>query len=214
RSAATSSRGEPWYPSARAVMRSVRSARAEDSEDSWAASSSMAPVSCPPSSGANRPREPGWGARRDHTYPQRVLNRLDLRGSSGDLRGRLPRPAAQVEPPIEEVRALLADVRERGDEALRELTARFDRAEIDDLRVPPAEVAAALDAIDPALRAALEVAHRNITAYHEAQRHPDAEHRNGGIVVRELQRSVDRAACYVPSALAPLVSTVLMMAIP
>jgi len=143
-----------------------------------------------------------------------VLNRLDLRGSSGDLRGRLPRPAAQVEPPIEEVRALLADVRERGDEALRELTARFDRAEIDDLRVPPAEVAAALDAIDPALRAALEVAHRNITAYHEAQRHPDAEHRNGGIVVRELQRPVDRAACYVPSALAPLVSTVLMTAIP
>ncbi|HLT15151.1 MAG TPA: histidinol dehydrogenase [Acidimicrobiales bacterium] len=143
-----------------------------------------------------------------------MLNRLDLRGSSGDLRGRLPRPAAQVEPPIEEVRALLADVRERGDEALRELTARFDRAEIDDLRVPPAEVAAALDAIDPALRAALEVAHRNITAYHEAQRHPDAEHRNGGIVVRELQRPVDRAACYVPSALAPLVSTVLMTAIP
>jgi len=143
-----------------------------------------------------------------------VLKRLDLRGVSGDLRGRLPRPAAQVEPPIEEVRALLADVRERGDEALRELTARFDEAEIDELRVPPAEVAAALDAIDPALRAALEVAHRNITAYHEAQRHPDAEHRNGGILVRELQRPVDRAACYVPSALAPLVSTVLMTAIP
>jgi len=143
-----------------------------------------------------------------------VLKRLDLRGVSGDLRGRLPRPAAQVEPPIEEVRALLAAVRERGDEALRELTARFDEAEIDELRVPPAEVAAALDAIDPALRAALEVAHRNITAYHEAQRHPDAEHRNGGILVRELQRPVDRAACYVPSALAPLVSTVLMTAIP
>lgn len=143
-----------------------------------------------------------------------MLKRLDLRGVSGDLRGRLPRPAAQVEPPIEEVRALLADVRERGDEALRELTARFDEAEIDELRVPPAEVAAALDAIDPALRAALEVAHRNITAYHEAQRHPDAEHRNGGILVRELQRPVDRAACYVPSALAPLVSTVLMTAIP
>lgn len=143
-----------------------------------------------------------------------MLQRLDLRGVTGDLRGRLPRPQAQVEPPIEEVRALLADVRQRGDEALRELTARFDRATIDELRVPPTEVAAALDAIDPALRAALEVAHRNITAYHEAQRHTDAEHRNGAITVRELQRPVDRAACYVPSALAPLVSTVLMTAIP
>jgi histidinol dehydrogenase len=143
-----------------------------------------------------------------------VLQRLDLRGVAGDLRGRLPRPQAQVEPPIEEVRALLADVRQRGDEALRELTARFDGATIDELRVPPAEVAAALGAIDPALRAALEVAHRNITAYHETQRHADAEHRNGAITVRELQRPVDRAACYVPSALAPLVSTVLMTAIP
>lgn len=143
-----------------------------------------------------------------------VLRRLDLRGTSGDLRQRLPRPQAQVEPPIEEVRALLADVRERGDVALRELTARFDGARIDDLRVPDADVTAALGQITPELRAALDVAHANIRAYHEAQRHPDGEHRNGGITIRELQRPVDRAACYVPSALAPLVSTVLMTAVP
>ena len=65
-----------------------------------------------------------------------------------------------MEPPIEEVRALLADVRERCDDALRELTARFDGAEIDDLRVPSAAVEAALDQIDPAFiithRAGLE----------------------------------------------------------
>jgi histidinol dehydrogenase len=143
-----------------------------------------------------------------------VLQRLDLRGVDGDLRSRLPRPAAQVEPPIDEVRALLADVRERGDIALRELTARFDHARIDELRVPDADVKAALDQIPPDVRAALDVAHRNITAYHETQRHTDAEHHNGGIRVRELQRPVDRAACYVPSALAPLVSTVLMTTVP
>ena len=74
-----------------------------------------------------------------------MLQRLDLRGVTGDLRGRLPRPQAQVEPPIDEVRALLADVRARGDAALREMTARFDRATIDELRVPPDEVAAALE---------------------------------------------------------------------
>lgn len=143
-----------------------------------------------------------------------MLQRLDLRGVAGDLRGRLPRPQAQVEPPIEEVRALLADVRMRGDAALREMTERYDGAVIDDLRVPPADVQAALAAIPSELRAALEVAHTNITAYHEAQRHTDAEHRNGAITVRELQRPVDRAGCYVPSALAPLVSTVLMTAVP
>ena len=126
----------------------------------------------------------------------------------------LPRPKAQVEPPIEDVRAILADVRARGDVALRELTKRFDRADIDDLRVPPAEVQAASEQIAPEVRAALKVAHANITAYHQAQRHPDAEHRNGAIILRELQRPVDRVACYVPSALAPLVSTVLMTVIP
>jgi len=126
----------------------------------------------------------------------------------------LPRPQAQVEPPIEDVRAILAEVRARGDDALRELTKRFDRADVDVLRVPPAEVQAALAEIAPDVRAALTVAHANITAYHEAQRHPDAEHHNGAITVRELQRPVDRAACYVPSALAPLVSTVLMTVIP
>ena len=112
------------------------------------------------------------------------------------------------------MRALLADVRQRGDDALRELTERFDGARIDELRVPDQEVQAALESIDGDLRAALEVAHANITAYHEAQRHPDAEHHNGAIRVRELQRPVDRAGCYVPSALAPLVSTVLMTAVP
>lgn len=109
---------------------------------------------------------------------------------------------------------MLADVRARGDAALRELTARFDRADIDELRVPDDEVQAAVAAIEPTVRAALEVARQNITAYHQAQRHEDAEHRNGAITVRELQRPVQRAGCYVPSALAPLVSTVLMTAVP
>lgn len=136
-------------------------------------------------------------------------------GSSIDrLRATLPRPTAQVEPPVEEVRALLAEVRDRGDEALRELTARFDGAVVDELRVPPDALQAALAAIPADLRAALEVARDNIAAYHRQQVHADAEHRNGGIRVRELQRPVDRAACYVPSNLAPLVSTVLMTAVP
>ncbi len=112
------------------------------------------------------------------------------------------------------MRTLLADVRARGDLALRELTERYDGARIDELRVPDEQVQAGLAAISPELRAALEAAHTNIAAYHEAQRHPDAVHRNGAIEVRELQRPVDRAACYVPSALAPLVSTVLMTAVP
>ncbi|MGE3621391.1 MAG: histidinol dehydrogenase, partial [Acidimicrobiia bacterium] len=97
---------------------------------------------------------------------------------------------------------------------LRVLTERFVGERVDDLRVPDHLVRAALDEIDDDLRAALELAHRNIEAYHATQRHDPVEHRNGRLVVRELVRPVDRAACYVPSALAPLVSTVLMTATP
>jgi histidinol dehydrogenase len=143
-----------------------------------------------------------------------VLRRLDLRGAGLDLRDRLPRPAAQVEPPIDEVRAVIEDVQRRGDAALREMTKRFDGADVDELRVPRAAIEAALAEIPTELRAALEAARDNIGAYHRAQRHDDVEHRNGAITIRELQRPVDRAACYVPSALAPLVSTVLMTAVP
>jgi histidinol dehydrogenase len=144
-----------------------------------------------------------------------VLRRLDLRGSgTADLRSRLPRPAVQVEPPVDEVRAVLAHVRDGGDAALRALIQRFDGVRVDELRVPPADVAAAPDRIPARLRTSLEVAHANIGAYHAAQRHPDLVHRNGAIEIRELVRPVDRAGCYVPSAAAPLVSTVLMTVVP
>ncbi|HLT69823.1 MAG TPA: histidinol dehydrogenase [Acidimicrobiales bacterium] len=144
-----------------------------------------------------------------------MLRRLDLRGTgTDDLRRRLPRPAAQTEPPVEEVRAVLAEVRERGDAALRDFAARFDGVELDDLRVPPDEVARALDEIPADLRAALEAAHANIAAYHAAQRGEEVVHRNGAVEIRELVRPVDRAGCYVPSALAPLASTALMTVVP
>src|SRR5215204_2923604 len=144
-----------------------------------------------------------------------VLRRLDLRGTgTDDLRRRLPRPAAWTEPPVEEVRAVLAEVESGGDEALRSLTERFDGVRIDDLRVPPDEPAAALAAIPDELRIALELAHANITAYHHAQLTPEVVHHNGAIEIRELVRPVDRVGCYVPSAAAPLVSTVLMTVVP
>jgi histidinol dehydrogenase len=144
-----------------------------------------------------------------------VLHRLDLRGSgTADLRSRLPRPATQVEPPVDEVRTVLAQVRDGGDVAVRSLIQRFDGVRVDELRVPPSDVVAALDRIPARLRASLEVAHANISAYHAAQRRPELVHRNGAVEIRELVRPVDRAGCYVPSAAAPLVSTVLMTVVP
>ena len=64
-----------------------------------------------------------------------MLRRLDLRGPLQDVRSVLPRPVAAGEGPLEEVRAIVADVRQRGDVALRDMTARFDGAELEAIRV-------------------------------------------------------------------------------
>ncbi|MGE0796135.1 MAG: histidinol dehydrogenase, partial [Acidimicrobiia bacterium] len=143
-----------------------------------------------------------------------MLRRLDLRGAGTDLRDRLPRPEAAGEGPVAAVQAIIADVRARGDEALLDLTERFDGVRPDPLRVPPEACRAALDRLAPPLRTALEVALGNITAYHETQLGEEGVHRRGGIEVRDLHRPVDRAGLYVPGGLASYPSTVLMTAVP
>jgi histidinol dehydrogenase len=148
------------------------------------------------------------------SLPHRMLSWLDLRGFEGDLATALPRPPAGGAEPAEVVRQILADVRERGDDAVRELTRRFDQVDIDDLRVRPAELDAALGRIPADLRAALEVAADAIDAYHRTQVHPMVEHERNGVSVRSIELPVDRAGCYVPGGLAVYPSTVLMTAVP
>jgi histidinol dehydrogenase len=146
---------------------------------------------------------------------RRVLNRLDLRGvATSELAARLPRPHVDVDGPIDAVRAILADVRRRGDEAVRELTERFDGLVLDDPAVPADELAQALDQADPALREALEVARDSIEAFHQTQRRADHTHRRGGIEVTARDVPVARAGLYVPGGRGSYPSSVLMTAVP
>jgi histidinol dehydrogenase len=143
-----------------------------------------------------------------------MLTLLDLRGSTSDLDALLARPEADVEAVRDSVRAIIADVRARGDAALRELTERFDGAGIDELRVADETMHAALDAVEPDVRAALEYAAGEITAYHRAQLTPDVVLDRDGIRLRERIVAVERAGCYVPGGRAAYPSTVLMTVIP
>lgn len=112
------------------------------------------------------------------------------------------------------VQAILADVRERGDKAVRELTKRFDGADLGDVRVADEDIASARACIPSNLADALETAHANIRAYHETQVTHEVVHGRDGIVVRDLRRPVDRAGLYVPGGRASYPSTVLMTAVP
>src|SRR6478672_8224897 len=116
-----------------------------------------------------------------------VLKRLDLRGKSGDLRRILPRPEPVGAGPVAAVQAILADVRDRGDAAVRELSERFDHVVLDALRVPRAE-----------MRGALEAAAEGIEDFHRHQLSADRTYERDGILIEQRQQPVDRAGCYVP----------------
>jgi histidinol dehydrogenase len=156
------------------------------------------------------------GRRYDWLFAMaaRVLTRLDVRGLHADLRTLLARSAEDGDEVADVVRTIVDAVRERGDAALRDFTARFDGCRLDDLAVSRAEREAAVERLDPALLLALEFARDQILAWHEAQRERDARHERSGIHVRELVVPVDRAGCYVPGGRAPLASSVLMTAVP
>nr|NIR42174.1 histidinol dehydrogenase [Actinomycetota bacterium]NIS37347.1 histidinol dehydrogenase [Actinomycetota bacterium]NIT99230.1 histidinol dehydrogenase [Actinomycetota bacterium]NIU22831.1 histidinol dehydrogenase [Actinomycetota bacterium]NIU71779.1 histidinol dehydrogenase [Actinomycetota bacterium] len=143
-----------------------------------------------------------------------MLTRIDLRGHGGDVADRLPRPPTPADGPVDAVREILAAVNERGDDALRELTRRFDGVEPDSIAVPVEEMAAALDAVPPPVRDALEAAAVSIQAYHEAQLPPGVDLARDGVRIQGRHLPVDRAGCYVPGGRAVYPSTVLMTAIP
>lgn len=126
----------------------------------------------------------------------------------------LPRPAQDGAGPVEAVRAILAAVRADGDAALRELAQRFDGVAPEHLRVPPDELGAAAQRIDPEVLAALQFARDRIRAFHETQRRAPHTFTLDGVSVEGRQQPVDRAGCYVPGGRAAYPSTLLMTAVP
>jgi histidinol dehydrogenase len=140
-----------------------------------------------------------------------MLRILDLRGVS-DAAPMLPERGRVDEGPVAAVEAILAGVRTRGDDGVRQFTEQFDGVRLDDLRVSTAECAAALQRIDVPLRDALEAAHDSIVRYHRAQLHAPVDLIRAGVRLRSYAMPVDRAGCYVPGGKAPLASSVLMTA--
>jgi len=115
----------------------------------------------------------------------------------------------------EAVAALIAQVRADGDEALRAITARFDRVQLDDIEVSAAEFDAAEQAVPAALRAAMEEAAARITRFHEAGMSQDYSVETApGVHCERMIRPIGRVGLYVPAGSAPLPSTALMLGVP
>ncbi|MGH3359057.1 MAG: histidinol dehydrogenase [Nocardioidaceae bacterium] len=148
-----------------------------------------------------------------------MIRRLDLRGMpadrTADYGALVPRAPFDVEAALDAVRPICADVRHRGLDAVREATMRFDGVELGEVRVPAAAMTRALEALDPAVRAALDesVGRLRRTCEAELERDVTTTFAPGATVERRIV-PVERVGLYVPGGLAPLVSSVVMNVVP
>ncbi|HVV97962.1 MAG TPA: histidinol dehydrogenase [Rhodanobacteraceae bacterium] len=128
----------------------------------------------------------------------------------------LVRPARESDATVRTtVASIMADVRDRGDAAVRDATRRFDGIDVDDAEVDAEEFREAAASIDASLRGALEQAAARIEAFHrEGALRPYAVETASGVVCARLVRPIDRVGLYIPAGTAPLPTTVLMLGIP
>ena len=137
--------------------------------------------------------------RLEDLTPDQILNR--------DLR---------AEQDVEEVvDAIIADVRARGDAALRDYARRFDGARLEELEVSAQEMDQALADADPYFLDTLRMAAANIEAFHRRQlRDSFVMTEQDGVILGQKYTPVERAGVYVPGGTAAYPSTVLMDVIP
>jgi histidinol dehydrogenase len=113
------------------------------------------------------------------------------------------------------VKPVLEEVRLNGDFALRKFALEFDNVMMDDFQVSEAEIQAAAEALDPALRASIDQAYDNIFAFHSTQvREEEKVETMPGVTCWRKSVGIEKVGIYIPGGTAPLFSTVLMLGIP
>ena len=147
-----------------------------------------------------------------------MMRTVDLRGTSlsrSELEGIVPRATYDVAVAAEAAGALIQEVRDRGEDALLEQAERFDRVRPAALRVPAAEVAAAVATLDPAVREALDEMIARVRSASAAQLPQPRSTRIGdGAQVDQRWLPVARAGLYVPGGKAVYPSSVVMSVVP
>ncbi len=138
------------------------------------------------------------------TYPDRK--------TWADILRRPTKDAASLETAVD---GILTQVRKGGDEALRELELKFDKANLLSLAVSEEEMLEAETLVSPELRSAIELAHRNIETFHRHQTFVGERCQVApGVECWQKSVAIEKVGLYIPGGTAPLFSTVLMLATP
>ena len=125
------------------------------------------------------------------------------------------RPHLDMSQLNETVASVLADVKRRGDDAVKGYELKFDHVDLPDLAVSEAEMNEAEKMVSTELKAAIMVAHHNIQAFHETQKFRGKKvETQPGVTCWQKSIAIEKVGLYIPGGTAPLFSTVLMLATP
>ena len=155
---------------------------------------------------------PDWEQARQTVLQRRSLTILDQ--VPEPVRAGIRRVFGAELTPEAAVARILADVRQRGDEALRDWTARIDGLALDGIEVPAGATEAAYRALPPDLAQALDLAAERIRAFHARQPIPSWTTSDLGGTLGQRAIPMERGGAYVPGGTAPLPSSLLMAVIP
>ena len=110
---------------------------------------------------------------------------------------------------------VIGKVKAEGDNALLELTEKFDGIRPDSIRVSQEEIEAASARLSDKMKQALEQAYDNIALFHKAQKpQPVKVETQPGVLCEQVTRPINKVGLYIPGGSAPLPSTVLMLGVP
>lgn len=135
--------------------------------------------------------------------------------SQAELPALLKRPTRDAADLNAIVAGVLADVRSRGDEAVREYEQKFDKVALQQLAVSEAEMQEAETLVSDELKQAIALAHDNIHKFHASQKFTaDHVQVTDGVECWQKSVAIEKVGLYIPGGTAPLFSTVLMLATP
>ena len=127
----------------------------------------------------------------------------------------MQRPAGNDTALLEQVSGILAQIKLKGDAAVREYSLQFDGYAADSLELDAEEINSSCREVDPKLKEAIQQAKRNIEAFHQAQvQAPVSIEVQAGVKCWQKAQPIDKVGLYIPGGTAPLFSTVLMLAVP
>jgi histidinol dehydrogenase len=127
----------------------------------------------------------------------------------------LKRPTQTVKEIETTVNQVFEDVQKNGDTAIKKYTKKFDKVAVTTLKVTQEEISIAVETVSSELKKAIQQAAANIEKFHKAQKTEKIyQETTPGVVCWQEKRPIEKVGLYIPGGTAPLLSTVLMLAIP